>query len=95
MNQINALQTAMKYEVATVKVVAIAVTGVTYSSPPPAKLISSLATISTKEEADEEMGETKRLSFIINTIINFLPLNPNRTSTGNLNEMSQKFSKKI
>ena len=62
------MQAAMKCEVATVK---IALTGVTYSSPPPAELISSLVNISTKEEADEKMGETKRLSFTISTIINF------------------------
>ena len=62
------MQAAMKCEVATVK---IALTGVTYSSPPPAELISSLVNISTKEEADEKMGETRRLSFIISTIINF------------------------
>ena len=65
MNQINALQAAMKYEVATVKDCSDRC-NIFVTTTSKADILTGKHF--TKEDADDKMGETRRLSFIIITI---------------------------
>ena len=68
MNQINALPAAMTYEVATVKDCSDRC-NIFVTTTSKADILTG--THFTKEDADDKRGETRRLSFIISTIINF------------------------
>ena len=65
MNQINALQAAMKYEVATVKDCSDRC-NIFVTTTSKADILTGKHF--TKEDADKKIGETRRLSFIIITI---------------------------